>query len=112
MWWIGAGLSFVNFTTVNVYDQPIFSRRLLVEFLVGSFVFVTEVTNVIPTSSYITTRYFETYLLGALFCHHYIGFDTLLTDPPQSVHKAVQKTDANSQVLLSNFDSKRPQNER
>jgi len=42
-WWIGAGLSFVNFTTVNVYNQPIFSRRLLVEFLTGFLVFVTQV---------------------------------------------------------------------
>jgi len=42
-WWIGAGVSFVNFTTVNIYNQSIFSKRLLAEFLNGSFVFVTQV---------------------------------------------------------------------
>jgi len=63
-----------------------------------------KVTNVVPTSSYVTTRYFETYLLGALICRHYINFDTLLSDPSQATQKsAVQKTKANAQALGHGF---------
>lgn len=66
LWWAGAGLSFVNFSTMNIYRMNIFSSRFLVDLLHGLLVFLVQVTKLISVQTFVTTHYFETYLIAAL----------------------------------------------
>ena len=75
LWWIGAGLSFVNFSTVNIYGQDIFSKRFLVELLHGTLVFLVQVSGLVTVQTFVSTHYFETYLFGALLYRKYSYMD-------------------------------------
>jgi hypothetical protein len=71
IWWMGATLSVVNFMTVNIYEKDIFSACYTVEFVHAAIVILLQVLNIVSVHTFVTKRYFETLIFGALLSYKY-----------------------------------------